>query len=155
MEAVDEKSKTTSQFCPESQFGVCPELEEKDRKIFQLTEEIENLKNFLDSESSPFASMMYEFGKTLEKHLMKEEIKTLRDELSSIRKQFDAHLKECGEVRVLHEMSKNECKDLILKEIDNEGKIYPSDFAIKYNIDYYFVKECFEELKKEGILGSD
>lgn len=51
-------------------------------------------------------------------------------------------------------MSKDECKKLIMEEIDNHPEgIYPSDIAFKYSLDFDFVDECFEELETNGQLG--
>ncbi len=53
------------------------------------------------------------------------------------------------------ELTKEEVKENILKEFENKGpsgQLYISDISIKYDIDYEFVEECFEELVKEEII---
>ncbi len=55
------------------------------------------------------------------------------------------------------EMAEDRCQELILKEIDGseDGNVYPSDFAIKYRVDYEFARACFEKLQSEGFLESE
>ncbi len=55
------------------------------------------------------------------------------------------------------EMPEDRCLELILEEIDGseDGKVYPSDFAIKYRVDYEFVLACFEKLQAKGLLESE
>ncbi len=41
------------------------------------------------------------------------------------------------------------CKVKILREIDANEKVFPSDVSIKYDLDYCLVASCFELLARE------
>lgn len=45
------------------------------------------------------------------------------------------------------------CKEIILREIDLNEKVYPSDVSEKHDLEYALVALCFSQLAKDGVIG--
>lgn len=81
-------------------------------------------------------------------NIAKREVRPIVARLEQIEKRLDMR-----EIIMVVEMTKEECKKLILEELEitSEG-FYPSEFALKHSLDFDFVDDCFEELESEGKL---
>ena len=55
-----------------------------------------------------------------------------------------------GQVPDNHDMTQDQIKELILKEVSIGESFYPSDIAIKYGLDFDTVTEVVDRLSSEG-----
>jgi DNA-binding IscR family transcriptional regulator len=58
-------------------------------------------------------------------------------------------------ITILTTISEEDCKQLILAEIEESKSIFPSDIAFKYNLEYDFVLECIKKMEEEGLIEID